>query len=198
MRRLLLLTLGLPVLVLSACPADNIVPIHINSRGENCGENRPPLIRYVELNSFIPEGSIDYAMSVHFDWLDPGESEATQAPNFEGGLFSMEFGGRLSEDIEITEGLLVAACSPTPTEEEPNPCAAAGYSLGGCAPGQIDTCVAGELTFLWVAVTPLQSGEFVDLEFRAHDRCQGTSNEKSATYEIGSGLAVEGGGDDGA
>ncbi len=196
MRPLLLLILILMLPALTGCPADNIIPMHINDRGENCGDNRPPLVGNVELNSFLPEGAVDYSLSIHFDWLDPGETEATQAPNLEGGVFSIEFSDAASQDVAITEDLLVAACFPTPSEDNANPCAGSGHSLGGCSPGQIDTCVGAEVTFIYQAAPAVQ-GDFIDMEFRIHDRCDGTSNEKSATYEVGSGLAIEGGGGDG-
>jgi hypothetical protein len=201
MRFLLLLSLALMAPALAGCPADNIIPVHVNDRGENCGDNRPPLIGNVELNSYIPEGAIEYNLSIHFDWLDPGETTASQAPNLEGGRFSVEFNDALSLDVDLTMDILEAACFPIPSEDAENPCAGAGHSLGGCATNQVDTCVGAEVTFIYLAA-PAVRGEFITMEFRIHDRCDGTSNEKSATYEIGSGLAIEGAGgggdDDGA
>ncbi len=205
MRRLLLLTLVLMLPALTGCPATGGVPMHFNDRGENCQGNIPPFIQNVELNSFLIAGqeASGYRMSVHFEWFDPGDPSANNPPsNIEGGDLTIEFGGYTSEDVPMTESLLVATCESLLVgdgEEAVDPCVLAGHGLGGgCPSGQdIDGCVGGALTTIWVGTSgPLVNNEVVDVEFRLRDRCMGTSNEKSASYQIGSGLAIEGGGGD--
>ena len=179
----------------------------------DCANNSPPAIGNVELNSLEiieerdePRDDDDdsgeevryYTMSIHFDWVDPGVSGAEDPPNLVGGgYFSAEIFGFDTPDFPFTRGNLVEACVMPASEADPNPCAPYGHGSAGCtSEGAVDTCTQGELT---IPLTSDQGGfpndELVELEFRIRDTCGATSNEKSASYQPGTGLAVEGGGE---
>jgi hypothetical protein len=188
--------LAVPVLaaLLAGCPAFDGTPYSYDADGENCHLNNPPAVGNVELNSIYFEEELKWMVSIHFDWVDPGVQGAEDPPNMVLGQFSIEFFRATTEDITLTREHLEGACVPGP-EGDPSVCAVFGHSMGGC-PDAI-TCSQGELT---VPYQPLDfdwvEDEEIELEFRVRDACGAVSNEKSATYTIGSGLAVEGGGGD--
>lgn len=192
------------ILPLAGCPVPGGSPVYITEYGEVCNANSPPAIGNVELNSFVPPNGTSNLLSIHFDWIDPGVSGAADAPNLESGWFTAEIGGYIAEDIVLTEDILVRACNSEPFEngeETVNYCTMAGHGLAGCSAGAVETCSSAELTIIYQAEGDgFQDDQVVQMEFRIRDRCLGTSNEKSASYVIGSGLAVEGGGaeDEGA
>ncbi len=182
--------------LLAGCTPLGSAPIHINEFGENCYGNSPPAVGNVQINSFAPaEGQTTY-MSINFEWIDPGVSGASDAPNVWGGNFTTEFSGYVAQDFELDEPLLTSACNVPPPEdpEDPNLCSISGHPMNGCSSTDIESCPGGTLTFIYQAEDGFQDGQVVDIEFRLRDRCEGTSNEKSATYLIGSGLAIEGAG----
>lgn len=190
--------LAIAAALLAACTPLGSAPIHINEYGENCYGNSPPAVGNVQINSFsAPTGPTIY-MSINFEWIDPGISGASDTSNVWGGDFTTEFSNYIAQDYEIDEALLTSACNVLPPEdsESPNLCSISGHPMNGCSSTDVEICPGGTMTFIYQAEDGFQDGQVIDIEFRLRDRCEGTSNEKSATYLIGSGLAIEGAGED--
>lgn len=188
----LLASLSLAFFMLG-CPTFEGPPYSYGPNGENCHQNNPPAVGNVELNSFfVPEWET-WMFSIHFDWVDPGVSGAEDPPNMVRGRFSAEVFNAIAEDMVFTRDMLEAACTWGAVQEgELNPCVLSGHSSAGCADAA--SCSQGELTVPYLPDFVMQEDDEILLEFRIRDACDATSNEKTATYLIGSGLAVEGGG----
>lgn len=196
-------------LVAAACLAacfDGGGPIAGWDGGSDCQSNNPPAIGNVEMNSLEIEeeergGDDDdsadvrwYLMSIHFDWVDPGAEGAEDPPNLvAGGYFSGEIFGYDLPDFEFTRANLVDACAAPGVEGNPDPCAAFGHGSTGCPSEEtIDQCTQGEFTLPLEAEGGGFPGDVVlDVEFRIRDACGATSNEKAASYQPGTGMAVE-------
>ncbi len=195
MRRALAPTASLVLaLLLAGCPTFDGSAWGYGPDGENCHANHPPAIGNVELNSFfVPEWET-WMFSIHFDWVDPGVSGAEDPGNMLGGWFTAEVLNAIAQDVELDRGVLEAACTWTSIEDELNPCVLSGHSTSGCPDAA--ACSQGELTVPYLPEWQMQEDDEILLEFRVRDACSATSNEKTATYVVGSGLAVEGGGGD--
>ena len=190
----LLASFGL-ILLTSGCPTFEGTPYSYDEDGENCHANSPPAVGNVEINSLQSEEEETWLISLHFDWVDPGVSGAGDPPNMLGGHIAIEFFGGSTDDIPLNRQILEDACTWEPeVEGDPSPCIPFGHSMSGCADAK-ENCPQGEITGIFVPLdfTWVQDEE-IELEFRIRDACGATSNEKAATYEIGSGMAVEGGG----
>ena len=181
----------------------------------DCAGNSPPAVGNVEINSIevVDEDAGDddamddddsgepvryYTMSIHFDWVDPGVSGAEDPPNLiGGGYFSAEIFGYDTPDFPFDRVNLVEACVVPASEANPDPCGVYGHGSAGCSSaGAVDTCTQGEFTLPLIAEDGgFPSDEIIELEFRIRDACGATSNEKAASYQPGTGLAVEGGGE---
>jgi len=180
----------------------------------DCANNNPPAIGNVEINSIEvldedvgdddagdDDDSVEpvrwFSVSVHFDWVDPGVSGAEDPPNLiGGGFFSAEVFGADVPDYPFTRPNLVAACAMPATAENPDPCSVYGHGQGGCSSeGAVDTCNTGEFTVPLAGEGGFPNDRMMELQFRIRDACSATSNEKSASYLPGSGMAVEGGGE---
>ena len=184
------------VLLMTGCPTFEGTPQSYDAGGVNCHANSAPAIGNVEINSLPSEEAETYLVSLHFDWVDPGVSGAEDPSNLLGGHISIEFFGGSTEDIRLDRRILEEACTwESEVEDDPSPCLPFGHSLAGCADAK-DNCPQGEITGLFVPLdfTWVQDEE-IELEFRIRDACGAMSNEKAATYEIGSGMAVEDGAD---
>ena len=182
--------------VMAGCPTFEGPPASYGPNGEDCHQNNPPALGNVELNSFYVTDWETWMFSIHFDWVDPGVSGAEDAPNMLRGRFTAEVFNAVAQDVDLTRDILESACSWGPVEEgELNPCVLSGHSSTGCADATVG-CSQGELTVPYLPDYILQEDDEILLEFRVRDACDATSNEKTATYTIGSGLAVEGGGGD--
>ncbi len=189
--------LALVALFATGCPTFEGVPYSYGPNGIDCPSNNPPAVGNVELNSFFDPTLETFFFSIHFDWVDPGVQGAGDPPNMRGGRFTAEIFGYTTPDIELTEDVLVRACSwPEVEDGASDPCVLSGHGSSGCPPGgNDDSCTQGEITVpIFSPDGAFTDGQILDLEFRVRDLCDATSNEKSATYQIGSGLAVEGGG----
>ena len=137
---------------------------------------------------------------MHFAWVDPGASGATDPPNLVGGgHFSSEVLGQTTPELRFSRTNLVESCSTPATEADPNPCGAYGHGMAGCtSENDVETCTAGEFTVLMGSEgIGFPNDEFVEIEFRIRDACGATSNTKSASYQPGSGLRAEEAGGEG-
>jgi hypothetical protein len=203
MTRATLLAACLAALGLVAAGCWSVPPATGWDGTEDCSSNNPPAIGNVEINSIeIPteEPTDDddsatvalYTLSVHFDWVDPGVPGAEDPPNLiAGGYWSGEIFGYDVPDILFNRDNLESTCG-VPAEGDTSPCAVFGHSSAGCSSGSTEGCTQGEFTIPFTEdFGGFPGDEEVVMEFRIRDACGGTSNEKSATYLPGTGLAVE-------
>lgn len=191
---------ALPLLgaMLAGCPTFEGPPWSYSPYGEGCETNNPPVIGNVEVNSFYVVEWETWMFSIHFDWVDPGVEGAEDVPNMLGGRFTAEMMGADAEDADLTRTILENACTwPPPEGEDPDPCDLSGHSMTGCPSGSVDACNQGEITRPYLPDWLMQEDDVIQIEFRVRDACDATSNEKAVTYVIGSGMAVEGGGEEG-
>jgi hypothetical protein len=188
---------------LPACFAPPAPVYGYDPGAEGCLENGAPAIGNTEINSWIdetlseppseedPDGLEFWLLSIHFDWIDP--ESGGSPPNMLGAYFNAEIFHYNVSSIVLNEAELESACAADNGGEDVSAadlCDASGHSMSGCSDAA--TCAQGEMT---VAIVPagdaFADSQEIELEFRVRDRCGATSNEKIASYHIGSGLAVE-------
>jgi hypothetical protein len=179
------------IILLMGCSPTPLIPDGHDAGGVDCANNSQPFIANLEMNSLLLADGDDgaYALSLHFDWADPGVSGGSDRPNMSGGYVSGEEYSFQWPTWWFTPEDLVSTCIGAPADI----CAPFGHGANGCASvDDLESCTRGELTLVLEGTDePLLKYQDILLEFRIRDRCGDTSNFKLVEYEVGSGHLVE-------
>ncbi len=141
----------------SACQADFVA----EPLDAGCEVPGPPYIDNLVLNSKLEPESEGWCMCVKMQWIDPGESANTTAPNMFGGYMSAELRGYHVDSVWFDEDVV----DPTAT--------------------------SGSFSARFGPLEGAAEDSIIEFEIRARDRCGQVSNEKHGAYVLGSGKVVE-------